>query len=50
MGAAKDQMMEDDDSGDVAEEIAGGDGFLERCKDHGYLVDPLNNNHDDAYA
>ena len=50
MGTAKDKMMEDDDKRQVAYEIAVRVGLLERCEDHGYYTDPLNDEAlEDAY-
>src|SRR5690349_18559795 len=50
MGAAKDRMMEDDDARRVAEAIAVRVGLLKKCEDHHVLIDPLNNNFEEAYA
>lgn len=49
MGRAKDDMMVMEGKREVAVEIAIRVGLLERCDDHGYVIDPLANNHEEAY-
>lgn len=49
MGIEKDRMFEQAASLERAKEIAVEVGLLEYCEDHGYYMDPLNNNFEEAY-